>query len=84
MRMSDELKAEREEAVRMLDEHCNQLMEHFDSVQIFVTRHEEAKAGGTIYVNRGAGNWFARCGQIREWVVFEDQKIRETAKPTRE
>ena len=75
------LKGEREAAVKMLDEHCHRLMEHFDSVQIFVTRNEEARMDGTFLVNRGAGNWLCRYGQIREWLIFEEEKIRQAARP---
>lgn len=79
--MSDELKAEREAAVKMLDDHCNKLMEHFDSVQIFVTRNEQARADGTLQVNRGAGNFYTRYGQLREWSLYEDARIFHQAKP---
>lgn len=56
---------------------ANQLMEHFDSVQIFVTRHEEAEHQGTININLGSGNYFTRSGHVREWVIKQDQKARQ-------
>lgn len=50
----------------------NDLGEHFDTVQIFCTRHEPAIQGGTVSANAGTGHWFARFGQIQLWV--EEQK----------
>ncbi len=51
------------------------LGEHFDSVQIFVTLHEPTK-GGTIAICNGSGNWHARYGQVRGWVIREDEGFR--------
>lgn len=56
------------------------LGEHFDSVQIFVTRANEAdreEDKGTINANLGGGNWFARYGQVRAWLVKCDERTRE-------
>ncbi len=50
------------------------LMEHFDSVAIFVTRHEPAEKDGTVNASWGAGNWFTRYGQIRTWVLKEEAR----------
>lgn len=50
---------------------AGQLMEHFDTVQIFVTRQNEG-AEGTVNANWGAGNWFARYGQVRGWLIYQD------------
>ena len=57
--------------------HCQQLIEHFDSVQIFVTRSEPEK-DGTIHIARGTGNWFARYGQVAAWLTKENEAQRET------
>jgi hypothetical protein len=54
----------------------NTLSEHFDSVHIFATRHEPEIEDGTVSVNRGVGNWFARFGQISEWMVKQDESSR--------
>ncbi len=68
--------SEQDEVHKIIDAHCNQLAEHFDSVQIFVTRHEED--GGTRFASRGTGNWFAREGQVRAWVKKQDCHINKT------
>lgn len=78
--MSDDISSnEREEIVALIDKHVNALSEHFDAVHIFVTRNEGDK-DQTRCANRGSGNWHARYGQIREWLIYEDQRIRECAK----
>lgn len=53
-----------------------ELGEHFDTVQVFATRCEDGTLDGTINVQFGAGNWFARYGQVRNWIVKEDEAIR--------
>lgn len=80
-KMPDEsINQNRDEDTQRLQDHVNQLMEHFDLVQIFASRHEPAKLDGTIACNRGGGNWFSRYGQITEWVRFEDERIRACAR----
>jgi hypothetical protein len=53
-----------------------QLMEHFDTVQIFVTRHVDYETG-TIAAQFGDGNWYARRGQIGNWIVKQDADAAE-------
>lgn len=50
------------------------LGEHFDSVQVFVTRYMPAEVDGTRNLNIGVGNWFTRYGQVREWLVRCDAR----------
>jgi hypothetical protein len=49
------------------------LGEHFDTVQVFVTRHGPDGTGNAGF---GEGSWYARYGQVREWLIREDEKIR--------
>ena len=58
------------------------LVEHFDTVQIFCTRHEAPE--GTIQIMRGRGNWFARYGQLVEYVEKCKEEPRITARLERE
>jgi len=51
----------------------NALAEHFDCVEILVSRHENGVANGTMHISYGAGNWFARYGQVRQWLIQQDQ-----------
>lgn len=60
-----------EGAERLLDDHCAKLMEHFDSVQIFVNK---VVGKGTRHISRGTGNWFARKGQIQHWLTISNHR----------
>jgi len=52
------------------------LGEYFDTVHIFTTRHESGEKNGTLHLNLGVGNWFARYGQVREWVLVQEESAR--------
>ncbi len=58
----------------------DQLGEHFDSVQIFTTRHDEGGEGGTVNVALGSGNFYSRYGQCREWIVKQEERTRESVR----
>lgn len=55
------------------------LIERFDSVQVFATRHEPTE-GGTVRIEIGRGNLYARVGQIREWLIREDAAADEAGR----
>ena len=59
--------------------HTEALGEHFDHVQIFCGRHMPAEAEGTVSVNWGSGNWFSRYGQVHEWMVYQDGRVKAHA-----
>ena len=56
------------------------LGEHFDAVQIFVTRNTGEEDGNTVSLAMGAGNWFARYGHVREWIIKKDEEARADAR----
>jgi hypothetical protein len=57
---------------------CRVLGEHFDCVQIFASRHEDKyESDGTVNVAYGDGNWFARYGQVVEWMIRQDERTRD-------
>lgn len=56
---------------------CRALGEHFDSVQIFVTRHEPFQRDGTVNINVGEGNWFTRYGQVSDWMIRQNERTRD-------
>lgn len=58
-----------EQDLEMVKKAAEKLGEHFDTVQILTTRHESGKEGGTVNINFGVGNWFARYGLARDWIV---------------
>lgn len=65
----------------LIDKAAQDLGEHFDTVQIFVTRYEPETEGGTIHRCTGRGNWFAIRGQIMEWMLKHDEGVRQSAQP---
>ncbi len=64
-----------------VDKALQQLMLHFDAVQIFATRHETARGGQrTIGISRGKGNYFSRMGMVEHWMatgVEEEESLDE-------
>ena len=74
MSTEDQAKADTE----LLERHVNQLAGHFDTVQILVTRVETSE-DKTRGLTRGGGNWFARYGQMREWMLAEEARMKESA-----
>lgn len=67
------------DAQAIVDRHVEQLAEHFESVHVFVNRHDGSR-GETLCVNRHAGPWFSRYGQIREWILWEEEAVRAAAR----
>ncbi len=65
-----------DEELKLLDDACMRLGEHFDTVQIFVTRHDNDDEG-TVTAHLGHGNWFARRGQISEWLMKSNERSKE-------
>lgn len=60
----------------LLQRHVSQLSMHFDTIQVFATR---SHPDGTVNCHYGDGNWFARYGQVRTWLVKEEQSFRNMA-----
>ena len=54
------------------------LGEHFDAVQIFATRYDPPD--GTVNVHDGTGNWFARFGQVSDWLTKNTERTRQEAR----
>lgn len=79
--MSDNISSnQREDDLALVRKHVQQLGEHFESVHIFASRHMPAELDGTVTVNQGLGHWHARYGQIREWLIYEDERARIAAR----
>jgi hypothetical protein len=60
----------------ILDSHVAQLCEHFDTVQIFVTR-QNGEENVTMTADKGNGNWYARYGQVREWITKQEERTKQ-------
>ena len=65
---------------KLLEKHCNELMVHFDSVLILVTKHS-GKENSTTFDWKGRGNRFAHSGMVRAWLVKDDEGSRACARP---
>lgn len=72
------MSAEESADVERLKKSALELGEHFDTVQIFCTRHqsESEEDTGTVNINYGLGNWFARLGFVKDWVIRQDEYTR--------
>ncbi len=62
----EELVKENDELFAKIKSACDQLFPFFDSIQIFVTKHEGNKMGTSSFIY-GTGNFYARYGQIELW-----------------
>ena len=63
------------EDLAVVQRHVAALAEHFESVQVFCTRPAD-DGKGTVNVQYGAGNWFARYGQVASWLTKQDEGSR--------
>jgi hypothetical protein len=53
----------------LVKKHVDELGEHWDTVQIFCSRLDLEQDPTTVNINLGSGNWFARYGQVREYLI---------------
>jgi hypothetical protein len=60
--MPDEI---RDHDQKIVNKALDQLLLHFDSAEVFVTRLDGEK---TVAGAFGRGNWYARYGVVAEWV----------------
>lgn len=59
--------------------HAQQLGEHYDHVQIFVTTKVDGGEFSRSY-EFGTGVLHARLGHIREWLLIQDEYAKEWAR----
>lgn len=73
--------SEQDQDQRIVAKAVDQLGEHFDSVQVFVTRYEpDSVESSTMELFDGSGNWLTRYGQIKEWVLRREAIMAEEAR----
>lgn len=68
------------EAQKILAKAAADLGEHFDCVQIFANTHRPGDSDNTVSLCQGVGNWYSRYGQVREWLVYSDERERMAAR----
>ena len=56
----------------LIEQHVRELKRHFDTVHIFTTRHEPVLSGGTNSFQAGEGSWPARYGQIKLFLIRQE------------
>lgn len=69
---------DREQLVSAVNEAAGKLIEHCDSVQIFVTLHKGDEQN-TISYETGRGSFYCRYGQVVEWISIQEQYQRNEA-----
>lgn len=70
--MNADEKKQIEEIVR---DATTRLLEHFDSVRIFVTIHR-GERDTTFAHSAGGGNVYAQLGQVQDWLSCQDERSR--------
>jgi hypothetical protein len=70
--MAFDLNSQRDMDMKRVATHVEELGRLFDTVQVFVSRHDPT-ANHTVTVQLGEGNWCARRGQVREWMLEQDE-----------
>lgn len=64
------MEKEEEALIESVNNALSKIMEHADSVQVFVTKLKD-DGSGTFFMSKGAGNYFSRYGQVDSWVRRE-------------
>ncbi len=67
-----------EDQFQIVQRHVESLGEHFDTVQVFVTSHEGEQ--GTFTIQLGSGNWYARAGQVQEWLTKTNERTKQVVR----
>ena len=61
--------------IAVIDAAIDTLTCHFENITIFASRHDPS-TGNTLSTWRGRGNWHARHGHVREWLIKQDEQAR--------
>lgn len=69
-----------DEVRELISKLAMELGEHFESVRIFVSYKSESGTGNSIGVDCGNGNLYSQLGQVREWLICQDEYARDHAR----
>ncbi|MEO7520226.1 MAG: hypothetical protein ABIW79_00280 [Gemmatimonas sp.] len=64
---------DQDEDMKRIRDAVHVLAEHFSTVQIFATAYD---GGYTMKCHAGTGNHWARVGQVRHWLMQEDESAK--------
>ncbi len=53
------------------------LQNHLVSIRVFVTKTEAAQAKS---YDSGGGDWYSTYGAIREWIIKQDERAKDSVK----
>jgi hypothetical protein len=70
--------AEEKQRMDIVLKAVNDLGEHFDSVRVFVSEHR-GEEDGTLKLTAGVGNYITQFGQIRLWMLLQEERERVQA-----
>ncbi len=68
-----------EELDALIVKHAAQLREHVDAVRIFVSVDPEQGESTTLSATTGSGNLFAQLGQVKDWIIEQDEITKRDA-----
>jgi hypothetical protein len=71
--------AEHQEKSELIQSLIESIEDRFNTIQVFTTSHDPA-TGETTYIGMGTGNFYARIGQIDEWLRMQKEIVSEKAK----
>jgi hypothetical protein len=54
--------------------------QHFDNVMIFANRLDITDGASSVNVQKGLGNYYARYGHCRAWVMKQDESFKSDEK----
>lgn len=74
---SPEEKKEQERLLQIVKDVTKVLRQDFDTVQVFTTKHVDDDFG-THNFRYGSGNYFARLGQVKNWILEQNADILST------
>lgn len=77
--VNQEEQQRRELITKMVKEFCMRLREHTDSVQVMTTFHSEDGETSQSF-EYGLGSFHARFGNVREWLLTQEEYMREWAR----
>lgn len=61
--------------LEIIKNHVKAMLPYFDTVQVFCTKYHEEETGYTSHFSHGTGNYLARYGQVKEWIVKEEKEM---------
>lgn len=65
----------------LVKKHLTQLIEHFTSVRITITRHN-SQDDMTRSFSLGVGDWYSQYGAAKDWLISQDERMKKAVSDT--